>query len=405
MGNLNVQVASRAPGVTSLLFRTDAQGRFSTHTGVAPYLSDTSLIVCPLSPYDYRNGVNALDLAVFGQHLYNVKPFTSPLQYVASDVNDNGALTTIDIINMKKLLGLDYETFPNAQSWRFLDRRYAFTGIANPLGPDKKNCGQTFKPHSDSLHFIGVKLGDVDFSVFSNANAVPATKTVYLDVADQFFQPGDEVRAVFTTSDTIAAQQFTLEHPGLTFVRAEAGISQPQQRPDFFPDTTTERLISVWGSMQKTANRPVFTLVFNARTTSTLISTLSLSNASIETAAFASTARQALPGERMKLALRYTTIGTESAGGNSDRLTTLLPRPNPFSHFLSVEFDTPRSQYMRLHITDAAGRVVAEAGGNFSAGDHRFVFDNTRDWPVGILFCHLQTSREIVRSKILHIKN
>lgn len=403
MGNLNVQVASRAPGVTSLLFRTDAQGRFSIDTGVAPYLSDTSLIVCPLSPYDYRNGVNALDLAVLGQHFYNVKPFTSPLQYVAGDVNGNGAMTTIDIVSIKKLLGLEYGSFPNVGSWRFLDRRYAFTSIPNPLGPDKQNCGEAFKPHRDSLHFIAVKLGDVDFSVFSNANAVPATKTVYLDVADQFFQPGDEVRAIFTTSDTIAAQQFTLEHPGLTFVRAEAGISQPQQKPDFYPDTTHERLISVWGAFAKTADRPVFTLVFNARTTSTLISAHSLSNASIETAAFASTARQVLPGERMKLALRYTTIETESAGGDSDRLTTLLPRPNPFSHFLSIEFYTPRSQHLRLHITDASGRVVAESEGDFVAGDHRFVFDNTRDWPVGILFCHLQNSREVVKGKILHI--
>ena len=62
----------------------------------------------------------------------------SPYKIIASDANDDGNVSAIDLIHIRKLiLGIIVE-FPNGQnSWRFVDESFAFNNPSNPFPFDE----------------------------------------------------------------------------------------------------------------------------------------------------------------------------------------------------------------------------------------------------------------------------
>ncbi|MEZ4985141.1 MAG: dockerin type I domain-containing protein [Saprospiraceae bacterium] len=88
-----------------------------------------------LTPYlnaQPLNGVTTFDLVLMSKHILNVQPLNSPYKLIAADVNRSGTITTLDMIQLRKLiLNIDTE-FANNTSWRFIPTAYAFPMPANP---------------------------------------------------------------------------------------------------------------------------------------------------------------------------------------------------------------------------------------------------------------------------------
>ena len=91
---------------------------------------------------------------------------------VAADVNQNGVISTADaLIAQRTLLGLD-SVISNNSNWVLLSEN---NGISNtyPYGSNSESIVAT---GSDSVNYIGVRLGDVNQSwnsqVFKNKRVV-----------------------------------------------------------------------------------------------------------------------------------------------------------------------------------------------------------------------------------------
>ena len=114
------------------------------------------------------NGVTSLDLALIQSHILGKTKLNSPFKIIAADVNGDGKITTLDLVNMKRLiLGLD-TTYTNIATnekrlWAFVDSSYKFPDSTNPF-PFKDSISYNgLNTIKNNQTFIGVKLGDVNW--------------------------------------------------------------------------------------------------------------------------------------------------------------------------------------------------------------------------------------------------
>lgn len=108
------------------------------------------------------NGVTIADLVAIRRHLLGIEPL-SPYGIIAADVNRSGSVTTFDIVIISKfLLGLQSE-FDNVSDWRFFPAEWAFANPSNPFDMPLPWPEHPFAAlEGDTLHFIGLRTGDVD---------------------------------------------------------------------------------------------------------------------------------------------------------------------------------------------------------------------------------------------------
>ncbi len=108
------------------------------------------------------NGVSTLDLALIQKHLLGLDPLDSPYKIIAADANQDGKVTSFDLLILKQLLlGVTTE-LPNGHSWQFLPYDYVFPDPANPFSPPfpkRIEVPNTTEPALDSFLFKGIKSG------------------------------------------------------------------------------------------------------------------------------------------------------------------------------------------------------------------------------------------------------
>lgn len=144
---------------------TDQDGRWMTYGGlVTPGFTTTALPIKNINP---TNGLTTQDLLDIQKHILGNAPFDSPYQSLAADANLDEKVSTYDIVLLRKLLlGLIPE-LPHGKSWRFLPGNYMFPDPANPFQPPPPEAivvPNTLEAPQTGFYFIGVKIGDVNFS-------------------------------------------------------------------------------------------------------------------------------------------------------------------------------------------------------------------------------------------------
>ena len=112
---------------------------------------------------DYLNGVSTFDLVLISKHILGVQPLGSPYKMIAADVNNSRSITTLDLIQLRKLiLSIDTE-FQNNTSWRFVDAGYVFPNPANPWFEDFAevvNINDLPGTGINNADFVAVKVGE-----------------------------------------------------------------------------------------------------------------------------------------------------------------------------------------------------------------------------------------------------
>ena len=165
-GNVQTSKSLNVPGVTLTLSNssgsksaiTDANGNYSfTNISLANY----TLTPSKLTEAKPRNGVSTLDIGLIQAHVLNKKPFQTPYQVIAADVNGSGSITTADIILLRRFI-LGAESNFGGKLYSFVDKKHVFTNLLNPFPfPQSININST--QNQVVGDFIGVKLGDVNF--------------------------------------------------------------------------------------------------------------------------------------------------------------------------------------------------------------------------------------------------
>lgn len=166
VGIPNIQVGISP--VDSSLDITDTNGNFNVESTINVF--ENNALVFQKSD-THTNGLNVADIIRIQQDILAVNPFQSPYEELAADVNRDGAVNLLDILELIKAILTVGADFENQPAWLFLDANYLFE---NPDSPAQEiyqeGKGKAIVDPNDSTNFdiIGIKIGDVNGSASLN---------------------------------------------------------------------------------------------------------------------------------------------------------------------------------------------------------------------------------------------
>jgi len=165
------------------------------------------------------NGVTTYDLVLISRHILGVQPLDSPYKVIAADANRTGAVTTSDMVAIRKVILEIENDFPENTSWRFVDQDYSFADPANPFAEPFPEVISINNLNSDHLYtdFVAIKVGDVNGSASPNqmsegTDGREFAGEIFLSTEDRYLEQGKEYEIAFygRNFDDILGMQFAL---------------------------------------------------------------------------------------------------------------------------------------------------------------------------------------------------
>lgn len=358
--------------------------------------------VTPFLDRQAQNGVSTIDLIQVTQHILGRKILDSPYRLIAADVNNSGSITTMDIIQMRRLILNLTERFPGNPSWRFVDASFSFKHPENPWKdafPESVRI-DSLSQEIPQVGFIAVKTGDVNGNARGDLRTQESSHSgadLVLETDAWSMQPGERY-SVEIRGDLHGVEgfQFTLQAD-----RSAIAIESVE------PLTMSERHLGVFaedgfvtGSWDAVGSQelaesgviPLFRLSIRALKTLKLAEAMTLNS-------------------RLTPAESYTANGV--AGGV--RLVYISPsvpapsalylaqnQPNPFREDTHIAFSLPEAGEAMLQVHDVLGRLVWSHQGWYSGGNQELVLRSRQlGWP-GVYFYTLQYgSKQLTRCLLL----
>lgn len=365
-GAISTETASPIEGVevdlsgnTSRTFMTDANGNF----GFEQLENGYDYSVIPSKNEEHQNGVSTFDMVLIQKHILGNVLLNSPYKIIAADVNNSGSVSTLDLIQIRKLI-LDIEkSFLYNSSWRFVKADYTFPDPKNPWSqpfPEVKNINNLRR--SDYANFVGVKIGDVNNSAKAYETQVvdPRSARGVLEILteDIAMSAGETYTISFRADlDQVAGYQFTLEwDPAYAqLVELEEGLAKSENFGVF-----AESGIITTSFHRKGAELPPGKLLFSLRMQSKKAVSLKdlIRLSSRRTRAEAYNVKD--EDLEVRLVMGEKPVGVAYALHQNT--------PNPFDTETKIGFYLPQSGSGQLEIKDVAGKRILFKDGEFEQG-------------------------------------
>ena len=373
--NLNVEgVEVSLSGDATMSYATNVNGQYN----FAGLKKGYDYTVTPQLDKNYLNGVSTFDLVLITKHILGVQPLNSPYKLIAADVNNSRSVTTLDLIQLRKLI-LNIDTkFANNTSWRFVDSSFKFSNPANPWAAQFPEVANLNDVAADvRANFVAVKIGDV------NGNAVASSQvrtngTFGLNVSEQALKAGNEYTVVFSGDlSQVEGYQFTLALDGnaVELVNLEAGIAVEENFGIFAKEGV---VTASWNG--EAGNGNLFSLVVRAKADANLSEVLNLNSRYTAAEAYNKA------GEQLNVALNFTGAQPVAAGFDLKQNT-----PNPFAGETVVGFNLPVAGDATLTVQDVTGRTLRVIKGAYAQGYNQVILKSNDLKATGVLYYTLES--------------
>jgi hypothetical protein len=331
--------------------------------------------VTPSLNKGFLNGVSTFDLVLISKHILGVQPLNSPYKLIAADVNNSKSVTTLDLIQLRKLILNIDASFANNTSWRFVDASYTFPNASNPWAasfPEVKNVNDL--AGSLTANFVAIKVGDVNGNAVANSTQGSIrnlTANLGISVADMNLVAGNEYKVDFTAADLNGVEgfQFTLnlDKKGLELVDLVPGIAAEENFGIFAEEGV---VTASWNGEAK--GGVLFSLVVRAKSNTTLSEVLNLNSRY-------TTAEAYKGGEVMNVGLNFNAIKV------SANYELYQNTPNPFAGETIIGFNLPAAGEATLTIQDVTGRTLKVIYGQYAKGYNQVSLKSTELTATGVL--------------------
>lgn len=391
-------------GQMNIAAQTNPMGQFGFNDLEAGY--DYS--IAPFYDKNHREGVSTFDLVLITKHILGVKPLDSPYKMIAADVNKSGAISTLDLIQLRQIiLGIDLE-FPNNTSWRFIPEEYVFPEPQNPWAedfPEVYNINDLPEALVDNVNFIAIKVGDVNLNATSgdplNVEERNANSIAYL-VADQTKAEAGEALQValsFPKLNDFQALQFTLQFDptSLTFLALQEALVREEQIGLKYLD---DGLITVsWFEENEQSDQDIlFKLNFRSKVEAPLKDLISInSRITISEAYYKGNAYQE---EIAALELQFISPRVET----STKIELFQNQPNPFSTETSIRFYLPKATTATIKVFNTQSQLIRTIEGQYVKGYHEVVLSKEDLSRAGVFYYTLETENVFLSKKMVYTK-
>ena len=356
--------------------------------------------ITPQLDGDYLNGVSTFDLVLISQHILGVQLLDSPYKMIAADVNNSESITTLDLIQLRKLI-LSIETeFTNNTSWRFVDADFAFPQPSNPWMtqfPEVININNLSSAGDFNNDFVAVKIGDVNLDAETSSLVDVEGRTVAgalaFEVAEEALKAGNEYTVAFTAPSiaAIAGYQATLTFntEAVELVDVISGVATEENFGLAYVD---EGLITTsWNG--EAAEGVMFSLVLRATADANLSEVLGVSSRITKAEAYDH------DGDYLDVAIEFNN-GTVAAAGFELYQNT----PNPFKGETVIGFNLPEAMTASMTISDVTGKVLKLVRLDGVKG-YNSVVVNAKDLPAsGVLYYTVETDNFTATKKMVIVE-
>jgi hypothetical protein len=347
---------------------------------------------------DHGNGVSTFDLVLIQKHILNVQPITSPYRLIAADVNNSKTITTLDLIQIRKLILQIDDKFKSVPSWKFIDATYKFQDATNPFAQDYPEVininNLTALAKAD---FVAVKMGDVNGNAATSPQAVKSeirtNRAFLIEAKDELMKANQQYEIPVRARDLqqIQGYQFTLKYDlaAVELLSMDYGLSKAE---NFGVFTDKGLITSSWNSNTTAKHDPnayLFSLVVKAKTTAKVSDVLKISSQLTSAEAYD---------------VQNQTIGVKLTF-DKDRLidNALLHQnqPNPFSDETLIGFYLPKAAKGTLTIRDAKGSLVYSAKTQYVKGENTVLIKRNELRESGVFYYTLETEDFVDTKKMV----
>ena len=365
------------------LTETDGKYLFNLPSGyqyaVRPYKSENPL-----------NGVTTFDVILISKHILGLAPFISPYQRIAADVNKSGTITAFDLVQLRQLILNIIPDFPNNQSWRFVDAKYAFTS-ANPENEPFLEAVffEEMNREIMDMDFIGIKIGDINPDSYRDAKTNTALSaqerttatSFHFQISDQLIEEGEkiDIPLIINDLDLIDGIQFNFNYLNFEIIEIEEGLAKSAH---FSINSYNKNSLTLsWNKANNTiVNQNLLTLKLKAKSKGMLSELLKIDKTKMPAEAYFTN------GEIKNIGLQFI-----KPSSNDKQFELFQNKPNPFKGETSISFYLPKDEKVSLRIMDIQGRIVKIIEGNFAKGFHEISINKEALKTVGILYYQLTT--------------
>lgn len=390
-------------GPTFNLFdMTDQDGQYAFSNAV-PVHSDYT--ITPTKNDNPTNGVTTYDLVLISKHILGLEPFNSPYKMIAADANRSGSITTFDIVELRKLILGIYTELPANESWRFVDKSFAFPNQANPFQtsfPETKTVAD-IQANAMEDNFVAIKVGDVNGTAIANALMSVEERTAgtfIFDVEDRTVKAGEVFEVKFKAAEKALGYQFTLNYTDLELADIVPG---PGMKADNFASFAAENALT---SSFNGAQQGEFTLKFKAKKAGELNKMIGVSSRITKAEGYhVNAGPDGLPSNeisKLDIALRFNGKDGSTISGVGFEL--YQNQPNPFVNRTLVGFHLPAATAATLSVFDQAGRLVFQQKGDFPKGYNTIPLEKALLNTTGVLYYTLETATHSASKTMIQAK-
>ncbi|MFK7933230.1 MAG: HYR domain-containing protein [Saprospiraceae bacterium] len=347
-----------------------------------------------------NNGVSTLDLIMISKHILGSKPLASPYDMIAADVNNSGSITTLDLINVRKVILQLSDEFPNNHSWRFIPRDYEFINVNNPCAeafPEWKEIDQLMEDELN-MDFIAIKIGDVNHSAIPNELAGTDERSLVdistLSIDNQPLAKGESYQVpVYLQQNTdLAGLQFsfkTNEKVRLQNIVSDA-LTDLNETHFSINENENQLTLSYDQAVEIDATEPLFFIEIIAEETVELDDVLTITEEHINAELYDT--------DLTKRPLQLQFNATITAAND---LVVMQNVPNPFSQQTTIQFTIPQAEEVNLSVFDVSGKLLFTQQRAFTKGQHEWQLSRTDLPQTGMLYYQMSTDSKVVTKKML----
>ncbi|NNE27108.1 MAG: hypothetical protein HKN09_09715, partial [Saprospiraceae bacterium] len=324
--------------------------------------------VVPRKDDEHLNGISTLDLILIQRHILGVEWLDSPYKMIAADVNGNQDISSVDLIELRKLILGVYNELPQNDAWRFIDAEYTFIDPLNPWIHSIPEDYLISDLNSDmDIDFIGVKVGDVNGSVVANSNDANIedrnSDALKLTINENWIEAGD------ITTIKISADNYTDILGWQTAIRY---------------DLEKMNVLEVMAPFENWSDRNyhinseegIITISYHAFEASTLDNTEAMVEILVES-------KESLNATKV-LHLDQATMNLEAYNSNAqvlpielgnstevyDELKIIGAQPNPFVEQTDITIKVPADGSALWQYYDVNGRLLYQTSAFYTKGTH-----------------------------------
>jgi len=319
---------------------------------------------------------------------------------IAADANRSNSITTMDIVELRKLILGVYTELPNNNSWRFVDKSYVFPNSDNPFTaaiPESKSVA-SIQGSSAGDDFVAIKVGDINGSAVANSMMFADDRTagtLIFDVNDREVKAGEVFDVTFKATEHVTGYQFTLGYGDMELVDIVTPDNMSDDNFAVFPDNHT--LTTSWNGNGQSE----FTLKLRANRTGQISKMLNLSSSVTKAEAYR-LGNDNVTAEQLGIALRFN--GKEGSVLTGVGFELYQNQPNPFVNRTTIGFHLPEDASARLTVYDETGRLVYSQRGEYTKGYNYFVLDRAMLNSTGTLFYTVETDNDAATRKMIQSK-